>query len=292
MFDRSPALKPCVQSAVLWLIAPWLVGCNLMFSVPMPAGPESLLTKLETSPESVTLEIFQLRVPTKDPQWNDQLWQAVDEQRLEVDVRHELIRNGFRAGVLTGAIPEGLANRLNLQSELPEVSPERVITQQSADPQVVGRVLQLNRHESAIIQASDLVSQLHVLVSDENGVGGRTYEQVEAVYSMRAEATAGQRVLLRLTPELRHGELKNRYAGSDQGIFLVTPSRERESYDQLKITTTLAAGELLVLSCLPDAAGSLGHAFHTQKRRGPTDYKLILVRLVEVPGSEILADAR
>ena len=50
------------------------------------------------------------------------------------------------------------------------------------------------------------------------------------------------------------------------------------------------AGELLVVGGLSDATGSLGHAFHAESQRGPAELKLILIRLVEIPGSEILAD--
>jgi hypothetical protein len=226
-----------------------------------------------------------------DHQLDEELWQAVDEQRLNVDVRHELIRNGFRAGVLGGVVPDSLAKYLKLESAMPVASAQRLITGHTADPSVTRRVVQLNRNESATIQTSGLRENLNVLMNEGGGLHGRSYQQVQAAYSVRAEAVAGQKVALRMTPELQHGELRNRYAGSDQGIFLVTPSRERELYDQLELSTELTAGELLVVSGLPDASGSLGHAFHAEKQRGPADLKLVLVRLLEVPGSEILADA-
>ena len=53
---------------------------------------------------------------------------------------------------------------------------------------------------------------------------------------------------------------------------------------------TLAPGDLLVLGCLPDAKASLGGVFHTADAGGQDERKLILVRLLEVPPSEILAE--
>jgi len=262
----------------------------MMLTLPVPEDPQSFLKAVETSPDSVALEIFQVRYPATDHELDEQLWLAVDEQRLNVDVRHELIRNGFRAGVLGGTVPDKLAKYLKLESEMPETKAARLITGQNADPGVKRRVVQLGRSESATIQASELRNKLTVMLSEESGLRGDSFQQVQAVYSMRAEAVAGQRVVLRLTPELQHGELRNRYAGSDQGIFLVTPSRERELYDQLELNVELTAGEILIVGGLPDASGSLGHAFHAEKQRGPAELKLLLVRLVEVPGSEILAD--
>ena len=166
-----------------------------------------------------------------------------------------------------------------------------MITGESADPQVMRRVVQLNRHDPASIQASDLQDHRYVLISDDRGVKGRGYEQVQAIYSLRAEPVPGQRVSIELTPELHHGELRNRYTGSDQGIFLITPTRDREIYDQFQLSVDLAPGEFLVVDGLPEARGTLGHAFHAVDHGEGAENKLLLVRLLQVPGSEILADA-
>ncbi len=270
----------------------WLTGCHPFLQSPQKSDLSAFLRPVETAPESVTLEIFQVRVPADDHEFTDQLWREVDEQRLDVEVRRNLVSNGFRAGVLGGALPDVLAKQLNLQSKMPETKAERLITDQSANPRVVRRVVQLNRHDPATIQTSDLRDYLYVLVNGDKGLQGRSYEQARTVYTLRAEPTAGQRISLKLTPELRHGELRNRYAGSDKGIFLVMPSRERETYARLVLPVELAAGELLVVSCLPNAEGSLGHAFHAVEKQGPPMHKLILVRLLQVPASEILAEAK
>jgi hypothetical protein len=238
------------------------------------------------------LEIFQVRIPVDDAKLAEELWSAVDEQRLGLDIRRDLVRNGFRAGILGGAMPDQLAKQLNLQSEMPASETDRVITNKNASPRVVRRVLQLDRNDQATVQASELRDHLHVLVNGDDGLQGQSFQQIQAVYALRAEPVTGQRVALRLTPELQHGELRNRYAGSDQGIFLVTPSRERQVYDRLTLSTELAAGELLVVGCLPDAPKSLGRAFHGVEVAGPAQQKLVLVRLFQVPPSEILADSR
>lgn len=270
---------------------PLWVGCSSILSAP-PVEFQTLLRAATTAPDSVALEIFHVRVPADEPKLVEELWQSVDEQRLDIEVRHELVRNGFRAGVLGGAMPDTLALQLNLQSEMPEMTPDRIISGENANPSVTRRVLQLNRNSPAVIQASEVQSEVVVMVSGEGGVRGDRYEEVEAVYSMRAEPVLGQQILLQLTPQLRHGKLRNRYSGSsDQGIFLVTPSRERETFDRLKISTELAAGELLVVSCQTEAKGSLGHAFHAVDRHGPAEQKFVLIRLLQIPESEILADA-
>jgi len=273
------------------LLLSWSSGCSLLLTLPPSEDPQSFLKSVETAPDSVALEIFQVRYPAIDDQLDQELWQAVDEQRLNVDVRHELIRNGFRAGVLGGAVPDSLAKYLKLESEMPESSAERLITGQSADPTVTRRVVQLNRNDSATIEVSAVRPNLIVWMNKAGGLCGETYQQVKSVYSMRAKAVAGQRVALQLTPELQHGDLRSRYVPGDQGIFLMTHSRERELFDELELSVEMTAGELLAVTALPDASGSLGHAFHAENQRGPAELKLVLVRLLEVPNSEILADA-
>ena len=289
--DRCTTRK---QLTLLLLALPWVTGCGVLLTTAAPADPQSLLQAVETGPESLKLEIFQVRIPADDPQLGEQLWSHIDEQRLDLDIRRDLVRNGFRAGVLGGAMPDVLARQLNLQSEMPEYETDRVITGENASPQVVRRVVLIHRDNEASVQASDLRDHVNVLIKGDDGLQGHSYEQVQAVYTLRAEPTAGQRVALRMTPELHHGELRNRYAGGDQGqgIFLVTPSREREAYDRLMLRTKLAAGELLVVGCLPDAPGSLGQVFHGVDLAGPVEQKLVLVRLLQAPPSEILAASR
>jgi len=265
-----------------------LVGCQ-HFETPSADDFQTFLRPVETSAQSATLEIFQLRFPEDDRSLVEDLWQQVDEQRLPNDMRRKLIRNGFRAGVLGGTLPDSLARALNLQSEMPVTSPSRLLTGQSAQPHATRRVLQLGRKEQATIQASELRQRIDLLVRDESGLHGKTLAQAEAAYSLQAELTDGQRVALRLTPEIHHGELRNRYTGGDQGIFMMTPSREHKVYNDLRIHVKLAPGELLVVGCLADAPGSLGHAFHTVRQQGQLEHKLLLIRLLQVPPSEILA---
>ena len=113
---------------------------------------------------------------------------------------------------------------------------------------------------------------------------------MEPIYSLRAKASPGRFVEVFVTPELHHGNMRNRYSGAEQGIFMITPSRDRDPFDNLMIHLPLAAGELLVLSAIPEADASLGHAFHKVGVAGRQERKLILVRPLQVPASEILAD--
>jgi hypothetical protein len=47
---------------------------------------------------------------------------------------------------------------------------------------------------------------------------------------------------------------------------------------------------LLVLGSLPDAKASLGGVFHTANAAGREERKLIVLRLMQIPPTEILAE--
>ncbi len=173
---------------------------------------------------------------------------------------------------------------------MPEKSPIRTITQQSARPRVKRRVLQLAPEQEAIIHPSELVEQFDLLVHQGGTVHANRYSQVESVYTLAAEPTAGQHAEVTLTPEVHHGALRNRYTGMEErGIFLTTPSRERNVFELLQLRAELAPGELIVIGRMPDKRGSLGYLFHSDRGEQQCDDKLILVRLLRIPTSDILA---
>ncbi len=279
-----------ILSALLVSWLPGLSGCGVVLTTATVSTPQSILKGVRSGPNCVTLEIFQVRVPADDKQLAKELWQGADEQRLELALRNRLVSNGIRAGVIGGALPDALARSLNLQSEITEESPDRVITDQSATPKVTRRVLQIKRNEPVTIQASEVQGAVNVLLNTESGLQGKSYQEVQGVYSLRAEAVPGQRVEVQLIPELQFGEMRNRYGGSDQGIFVVTPSRERKVFDEMKMRVGLAPGEMLLVTNISDAPGSLGNVFHAERRAEVAEQKLVLIRVLQIPDSEILAD--
>jgi len=282
--------RRCALAAAAALSGALLAGCQAVLAPPPPKGGiEKLLRPMTTSPESVTLEVFHARIPLEQDGKADGLWDGVDEQCFDVELRRRLVANRLRAGVVGGTLPPILADLLELKGETPKLSAERVISGVTAVPQVTRRVVQVNRREPTSVHASELRDEAQILVNDHGGFHGRTYRQVEAVYTLKARAVDGQRATVQLIPELAHGDLKNRYAGSDQMLFVMTPSREREVFDRLALEATLSPGEVLVLGSLPDAGSSLGGMFHTAVSDGRQERKLILIRLLESPRSEILA---
>jgi hypothetical protein len=282
-----------MSRAIVLLVSAGLclgAGCQTVLTAPSEAALDKLLRPANTAPDSVALEIFEARVPLDQDERVEGLWQYVDEQCLDADLRRRLLANGLRAGVVGGTPPDELSDLLGLQCELSENAVERVISPQSAVPRVTRRVVQVNRLEQRMIQASDTRAEVDVLLSEDGRLHGNTYRQVEGRYELRAESAPGQRISVSLVPELHHGELRNRYAGSDQGVLMMTPSRERQAFEWLTMRVELSPGELLVIGCLPDADASLGAVLQTVESKGRRERKFVLVRAMESPASEILAE--
>lgn len=266
-----------------------LAGCHSVVQT-TDVALESLLTPVETSPESVTLEIFKARVPVVDRERVALLWQQADELSLPTELRRRLAANGFRIGIVSGTPPEELTALLALDGGEQQASTEQLITTQTANPRVTRRVVHLRPDDTKSVAAAELVQELQVLINDPDGLSGAAYHQAQPIYELQASPAPGQRIEVKLLPEVHHGELKNRYVGSDPGIFLISPSRERESFTDLRATVELNAGDLLLVGCLEEAPGSLGQAFHTAVGSGGDDRRLIVIRMLQIPPSEILAD--
>jgi hypothetical protein len=162
-------------------------------------------------------------------------------------------------------------------------------TVELADPIVRGRVRQLRRDQRSEVQASEVLASVPLLVSGGRELGGRTYQQAQAIYALRVCPQPDRTAVVELTPELHHGPARVRWTGGDDGVLRQAPLRDREVFDRLRLSVKLAPGDMLVLMSLPDAGSRLGHYFHTVDSADGPQQKLILIRLAEVPPSDTFA---
>jgi hypothetical protein len=268
-----------------------LSGCRMFNDEALMQG-RSPLQPARSSPDSVTMEIIWARFPAGDPALNDYVWQDIDETQIAPAVHRELADNGFRAGVIGMSLPEPIARVIGQGEPPPEDSGDAAEGQTlnlAANPIVHGRVRQLRRNQRSEIQASDVLPSVPVLISGERELGGRTYEQAQAIYALKVDPQPDRSVLAELTPELHYGPPRIRWTGGDDGVLRQAPLREREVFDRLRLSVRLAPGEMLVLMSLPDAGSRLGHYFHTVDSSDGPQQKLILLRLAEVPPGDTFA---
>lgn len=279
----------------LALIACFASGCRL-FPGKEPFGQaqgHSPLRPAQPSPDSVGMEIIWARFSVNDPVLDPAVWRDIDEAQIEPAVRSELVKNGFRAGVISGSMPEAIASVLHQGESAPEPKQKDAEKPATAellsDPIVRGRKCRVRRNQRTEIQASDIYPTMPLLLNDDAELGGRPYTQAQAFYTLRVEPRSDRSATVSLTPEIHHGVPRTKYVNEDAMLRMET-QREREVFEKLRLSVKLAPGDSLVLMSLPDAGSRLGHFFHTVESSDGTQQKLILIRLADVPQSDSFAD--
>jgi hypothetical protein len=245
-------------------------GCKM---VDPQAEGSSPLVPLTASPDAVTLEIFAAPVPMGDPRVAA-LWSEVNEQPLPPELRRDLALNGIRAGVVGPHVPDSLAEMLKITDERVL---ERTIVPLETEPGVLLRVLQprLGHRQELVVQ--EVRDQVSVLRAMEGSAQGKTYKKAECKLALRAKAEGDTPVTVELVPEVHHGEPKAQATGGD-GVIMWKSERSKQVYFDLKMAVPLAAGQMLVITCVPNKPGSIGHAFFADESGEKPMQRLWVIR--------------
>ena len=139
------------------------------------------------------------------------------------------------------------------------------------------------------IDASAVYDSLDVLTAQDGEVGGRTYLKAQCKLILSAVPQGDGSVRVQILPQVHHGQAKPGFTSFGQGILRMTTSRPSQSFEELQIIASLAPGDMLVLGCLTDRQGSLGHAFFTGRPAGPLEQKLIIVRVIRSVRDDLFA---
>ena len=289
-------MRTLIQFCALWLAALCAAGGCQVFNLDRPATMQgrTLLKPAKASPDSVAIEIVWVRFPADDPSLNETIWQDIDETPIEPAVARELTRNGFRAGVIGGALPQALAQVLQANGAPADAAAaENGENRESlmVEPTVRSRLVQARRGRRVEVAASDRYPTLPLLMDESGELGGKTFQDAQAFYALEVDPQTDRMAIVRLTPELHHGAERLKFSKSDEGVFRQAPMRAHEVYDRLRLQVKLAPGEMLVLMNLPEAGSRLGQYFHTVDSADGRQQKLILIRLAEIPQSDTFADA-
>jgi hypothetical protein len=265
-------------------------GCR-MFDREAVVQGRSPLQPARQSPDSVAIEMMWVRFKADAPAIaSATAWEAIDETAIAPDVRRELANNGLRVGVISGALPDAMAQALGQSGAMDPEGEDESKVDLAATPKVRGRVRQLRRNERWEIQASEIYPTLPLLMNRGNEpLRGRTYRDAQAIYALRIDPQPDRTVNVELTPELHYGPPRLRFTGGEEGILRSQPLREREVFDRMRLSTRLSPGEMLVLMNLPNSGSLLGEYFHTASSPEGREQKLILLRLAQVPPSDTFA---
>ena len=257
-------------------------GCApLLLTEPKTVSGKSPLKPAMATADAVTLEILFARFPLGQTDMNDALWAQVDEQHLSSDLRRRMAANGLRAGLISSHIPEPIANLIHYTSEpLPE-EPNKNIPLDK-EPAVRRRLVQVRNGGKSEILATGQIPELPVLIREGDSLGGQTFRDAQGLFMLQSQTLPDGGLRLNLTPEVRHGDSRQQWNGTD-GVFRLEMSRDKEIYEQLQTSAVLTPGQMLVVTCLPDRPGSLGYRFFTDETTGKREQKVLLIRVAQLP---------
>ena len=240
---------------------------------------EPLLRKPRMSSDSVVLDVFLVRFPFGDPQMNEAVWSEIDEQAIQADSRRRLLANGFRAGVIVGPMPDVLTEQLELgkSQALPGEINKLSINSLAQTAPVMRGHFQLRAKVRKEICLGQVRDNLQVLLVDAEGnVSGKPYQQAQVLFAVKSFPLNDGRVRLEIVPEIMYGQYRPNWAAEGQGILRLNPGRLSQSFDDLKLETTLAPGNMLTMSTVASRSASLGGQFFTETTG---EQVLLLMRL-------------
>lgn len=269
------------------LILPGIVfcGCRLFESAEPPPSNASVLRPAQASPDSVTIEVFLVRVPETRLAKLDEVWLHADEQVLDAQVRRELSRNGFRAGVIGPSPPPGLADLLQLDASA--VVPDNLWQSVSLDKQamITGHRKPMRPNKRLEIQLEPVHDVAPLFIATDAGLAGDDYELAQGQYAIQWTPLRQGRIRLEITPELDYGTPRNQYTVGEGYDIHRHVARNRKVFEQLRMHAPLSAGQMLIISGDGNGSGSLGHFYHSVPTSNGSEHRIILVRLAQVPGA-------
>lgn len=261
-----------------------LAGCA---QVKVPDDlPARLLPAARMSPDSVVLEIGYAQLPLAEPALYDEVWKQADEQALALDLRQELARNGLRCGILGKRIPEKVRSLMDQKNTLADKRSEDLdVGQIEVDRQT--RRLQCRTGRRAKILCSKSFSQLSLLTRQGGSVRGRQLEKAQCLFALKPYPQSDGRVQIDLLPEVEHGEVKQQWVAGE-GTMMQRVGRDRLTFEPLRISLSLAPGQMIVVSAIDQPIG-LGEHFFVESVGGTPQRSLLFVRLAHTQHDDLFA---
>ena len=221
-----------------------------------------------SAPDSVVFEAAFVRVPPE--QQLDELWRLVDEQHLDADARRNLTANGIRCGVLGAQLPTELQELMRSDDGAPPLTGSL-----SDSVTAIYRRLQNRAGErSELIVVPAISERKVVLFHDAGRIRAETFDQGQALFSIRGYPSGDGTVRAELVPEIRHGDVKHQWVPGN-GTFLHDTGRQTRAFDQLRLTAVLSPGQTLVVTGTDEAKGLGGLLF--SRGSGESSERLLLV---------------
>jgi len=267
-----------------WLCACLLAcaaGCRSLALLPGGAdGPPDAAAAggaARPVPRTIPVEVVFVRHEEHDPDLGAELWNVIDEQALDDDLRRRLAANGLRAGIVTGGLPPHLAERMLPDHIDQAAAADAAADAVATDAPLAKRLLRLLPGRRSEILVAAGIRELVLLEERAGQVRGGTFHDASGLVELKVRPAADGRVRVELVPEIRHGPLERSWVG-EEGMFRMEAGQRRHRRDDLAFGLDLREGDLLVLGCAGEKAATLGDALLRDQGGDRSTKRLVVIR--------------
>ena len=252
----------------------------------MPAGTPKQLPSPRMAPDTVVLEVAFIQLPN-DAAGEDELWRQIDEQHWPAEVRRRLSDNGLRIGLLGTQMPDTLRSLLDVRAGVVDLLSQGGFPEQHGLPTFQQRLQVRGGQERKIRITQEALEEMVIVLNEDGAVRARRFEKPQGLLNLCLHPLGDGRVRLELSPEIEYGETRQRWVGG-QGQFAQISDRQRCTFDKLRVTTTMAPGQTLIVTATSEAKGLGGHFFAALASDHPTR-SAMLVRIAQTQLDDLFA---
>lgn len=244
-----------------------------------PAALEELIVTQLTGSELSHVNPLKLSAKSDEPLKEDAQGKGETAKRLTPnDLR---VETPTAAPAKNTTEPEGKPE--SEQETFGVVKPKRLAAR---EPGVRTHTIYLQTDQPVELQSGGLHEQWPLLWNQAGQLQGKTLTQAQGVWQVRARQR-NNGLLLKLTPEIQHGEPKSQWVGED-GVFRQEIRKPKQQFAALTIEAQLQPGQALVLVPQADRPGSMGQYFLGHRAGDELQPRLLLIRVTRVGTDELL----
>jgi hypothetical protein len=265
------------------------VSCESISKTTPTKSPDGLLPPpSESNINSVGIEIFTISIPQHRQELVRQLWLEVDEQSLSPQLRHELIAQGFRVGVLGNMISPSLSKLINVTAN-PQTKPlgnsgdfqEVSLAEMLREPTATRQYRNLQPEMRALLKAFDEpISELSLFWSEEGRFAGQTFKDAAGLICVRAVTQNDGSVQFEMMPELEYGVPEQRFR-QQAGIVIHEVVKPRRKFESLVVSQKLLPGQWIIIGAVSSDCSGAGRAFFIREK-SEVEQRFLAIRLVKV----------
>jgi hypothetical protein len=255
-------------------------GCTGWLPVSKDPPPiEKTFGRIEVPRDTVGIESILIRLNSHQAANMADLWNALDEQVIAPELRLALDRNGLRAAKASGHLPPTLEQWVRANEQLREEDPMEQVGL-AADVSTFAQLWRCRPNSRKELTVRKLANEDATLFYFDGANKGGTFRSPHFLFSLQTVPFGDASALVRVTPELKHGEVRRMVVAKDAAIR--TDERQDSLvWEPLSVELRLNRGDCIVLGATPNPRGLGEHFFQTRTKDGEMQHVLLLVRLSE-----------